>query len=269
MHRSQEIWCFRYHTVQDCPYPQPPNQTAGSSQGMKVLFVKGYSPQHYPVTEELTYDSVDSYSPAMEEAFITTDEAEDNKWDLGEYDNTYDYAHDTGAQGETLWLYDTSPNDTVLYQNKLNDNYSNSSSFQCLSIPVRKIQTILFLINNIPAELSLDSGCEGDCVKESECLRLGIPILPLDKTDSTPTLADGKSALQIVGKAKFSCTRDKIVLNFDGYVVKNLQANILCGAAFLSRNKIIQELHKNKMVINGKFHILESSPFVQTSIPPW
>ena len=73
---------------------------------MKVLFVKDYSPQHYPVTKELTYDSVDSYSPAMEEAFIMTDEAEDNKWDLVEYDNTYDYAHDTGAQGGnfmTIW----------------------------------------------------------------------------------------------------------------------------------------------------------------------
>ena len=106
-----------------------------------------------------------------------------------------------------------------------------------MSILVRKIQTILFLINNIHAELSLDSGCEGDCVKETECLRLGI-----------------------VGKAKFSCSRDKIVLSFDGYVVKNLQANILCWAAFLSRNEIIQELHKNKVVIDGKFHKLESTP---------
>lgn len=56
------------------------------------------------MTEELTYDSVDSYSPVMEEAFITTDKAGDNKWDFGEYDNTnnYDLTHDTGAQGETL-----------------------------------------------------------------------------------------------------------------------------------------------------------------------
>ena len=119
----------------------------------------------------------------------------------------------------------------------------------------------MFSINGILATLSLDSGCEGDCIRESECLRLNIPILPLDKTDSTPTLADGQSELPIVGKAKFTCTRDKVNLTFDGYVCKTLQAPILCGGSFLSRNKITQELHNNKIVVSGKYHFLESSQY--------
>ena len=34
-----------------------------------------------------------------------------------------------------------------------------------------------------------------------------------------------------------------------------------CGASFLERNKIAQELHNNKIVIDGKYHILESSQY--------
>ena len=40
-----------------------------------------------------------------------------------------------------------------------------------------------FLVNEIVAQLSLDSGCEGDCIRFDECKRLGIPIYPLDATD--------------------------------------------------------------------------------------
>ena len=117
------------------------------------------------------------------------------------------------------------------------------------------------------ALLSLDSGCEGDCILESECLRLNIPILPLDSSDTVPTQADGHSRLQIKGKAKFQCERDKIILYFDGYVTSNLQSRILCGASFLTRNKVVQELHNNKIVIQGKYHIMESSPMCPNPLP--
>ena len=117
------------------------------------------------------------------------------------------------------------------------------------------------------ALLSLDSGCEGDCILESECKRLNIPILPLDSTDTIPTQADGYSPLAIKGKAKFQCERDKIILFFDGYVTTNMQSRILCGASFLTRNKVVQELHNNKIVVQGKYHILESSPLCPNPIP--
>ena len=96
----------------------------------------------------------------------------------------------------------------------------------------------MFFVNGIVAMLSLDSGCEGDCIHVNECKRLGIPILPLDSTDTQPMQADGHSPLDIVGKVKFECTCDKITLYFEGYAVKNIQTSILCGGSFLSRNKI-------------------------------
>ena len=111
----------------------------------------------------------------------------------------------------------------------------------------------MFFVNGIVVQLSLDSGCEGDCIHVDECKPLGIPILPLDYTDTQPMQADGHSPLEILGKVKFTCTRDKIILHFEGYVARNIQAPILCGGSFLSRNKITQDLHNNKIVIDGKY----------------
>ena len=138
----------------------------------------------------------------------------------------------------------------------------------CNSIPVRKIQNILCTVNNEVVLLSLDSGCEGDCIRKDECVRLGLKINPLNNTDTTPTLADGNSNLSVIGKTKFTAVRDKVTMEFEGYVVEDLQAKILYGAPFLARNKIVQELHNNKIVVDNKFHILESSSFcpAQTSL---
>ena len=61
--------------------------------------------------------------------------------------------------------------------------------------------------------------------------------------------------------------RGKISLRFEGYVTDSLQSPILCGAPFLSRNKVVQELHNRRIIIDGKHYIEESSPFCPNSIP--
>ena len=114
----------------------------------------------------------------------------------------------------------------------------------------------------------MDSGCEGACIRLDECKRLGIPIIPLDHTDKlVPTQADGNSPLDILGKVKFHPKRDKITLEFEGYVARNLQSPILCGAPFLVRNKIVQELHNRRIVIDGKYYIEETSEFCPNPVP--
>ena len=85
-----------------------------------------------------------------------------------------------------------------------------------MGIPIRKIQCILVMVNGKNTLLSLDSGCEGDCIREEECLRLQIPITPLDHTDMVPTQADGNYNLNVVGKAKFTSQRDSFSLDFEG-----------------------------------------------------
>ena len=70
-----------------------------------------------------------------------------------------------------------------------------------------------------------------------------------------------------MGKAKFNPNRDKLSLAFDGYVVRHLQSPILCGAPFLERNKIVQELHNRRIVIDGKYYIEETSPYCPNPVP--
>ena len=100
------------------------------------------------------------------------------------------------------------------------------------------------------------------------CIALGIDVVPLDKDDhKVPTQADGESPLQIVGQAKFTATRGKVVFFFEGYVAKQLNAQILCGGPFMEHNKLVQELHNKKVIIDGKHHIMENSPFCPNLIP--
>ena len=114
----------------------------------------------------------------------------------------------------------------------------------------------------------MDSGCEGNCIRADECQRLNIPVLPLDNTDSQlPTQADGVSPLEILGKAKFQARRGKILLYFEGYVTRNLQSPILCGAPFLQTNRIVQELHNKRIVIDNKFYIEETPYFCPNPMP--
>ena len=90
----------------------------------------------------------------------------------------------------------------------------------------------------------------------------------MDENDhKVPTQADGTSPLEILGQAKFTAIRDKVTFFFEGYVVKKLNAGILCGAPFMERNKLVQELHNKRVVVDGKHVFLENSPFCPNLIP--
>ena len=136
------------------------------------------------------------------------------------------------------------------------------------NIPTRKVQTIACEINGKVAKLTIDSGSEGDCIRQDVCTRLAIPVLPLDSNDNkVPTQADGYSPLEIVGQAKFIGIRGKVTFQFIGYVAKTLNADILCGGPFMERNKLVQELHNKRIIIDGKHVFLENSPFCPSPIP--
>ena len=105
-------------------------------------------------------------------------------------------------------------------------------------------------------------------MRELECVRLNIPIIPLDQTDTNvPTQADGQSPLQIVGKAKFVAERGKIKLNWEGYVCKDLHSAILCGGHFMEKHRIVQELFNKRIVVENKYYILETSPLCPDPLP--
>ena len=133
---------------------------------------------------------------------------------------------------------------------------------------MRKIQNVSCFINNKVANLSLDSGCESDCMRENECVRLGIPIKPLDHTDTNvPTQADGIAPLDIVGKASFAAVKNKLTFFWEGYVCRNLHSAILCGGVFMVRNKIVQDLGNKMIIVDNKYRILETSPLCPEPLP--
>ena len=114
----------------------------------------------------------------------------------------------------------------------------------------------------------MDSGCECNVMREDECIRLGIIIDPLDQTNTNiPTQADGKSPLQIVGKAKFIAKRGKVDFQWEGYVCRNLQSAILCGGTFMEKNRVVQELANKRIVVANKYYILETSPLCPDPLP--
>ena len=138
------------------------------------------------------------------------------------------------------------------------------------NIPIRKVQTIASEVEGKVVKLTIDSGSEGDCIRLDECKRLNLTVLPLDNDKDkliVPTQADGHSPLDILGRAKFDTTRGKVTMHFDGYVARDLNAEILCGAPFMERNKLVQELHNKRIIVDAKYVFLENSRFCPNPIP--
>ena len=135
------------------------------------------------------------------------------------------------------------------------------------ALPVRKVQTVSANINNKIETLTIDSGSEGNCMRQDICQKLGLPVVPLDADDSSvPTQADGQSPLDIVGQTEFIATRGNIEFFWKGYVATSLSANILCGGPFMERNEIVQELHNQRLYV-GKHILQENSPFKPSPDP--
>ena len=139
----------------------------------------------------------------------------------------------------------------------------NETEVKFQALPIRKVQTISVKINqSIDEILTIDSGSEGNCMRLDTCNRLGLKVLPLDKDDfSLPTQADGQSPLDVVGQTEFVAEKGNVKFHFTGYVAKTLSADILCGGPFIEQNKIVQELHNKRIVVDNKYYFEENSAF--------
>ena len=105
-----------------------------------------------------------------------------------------------------------------------------SSRVDVLPSPVLEVYT-----NNLSTEMTIDSGAEVNLIAESECKRLDLKI---SATTQKASMADGTSALQIVGEVNFTCVREHHALKFSGLVVRNLNCPILAGMPFLMLNDV-------------------------------
>ena len=220
----------RTHATRDCPWPpNPGSQQSRPRPNFRVVLVPEDNSHGYEV------DATESYY--NQEQFFNPD------------------AYENGDFEDVTHVYDNK--DTPFYSCPLNSN----QNFKVQAMTIRKVQTLSVKVNDENEVLTLDSGAEGNIVSAQTCDKLGLPVLPLDGDDrSIPTQADGRSPLDVIGQTEFSAVRGKVELHFKGYVAQTLSANILCGRPFLEENKVVQELHNHRVVIDGKYTFLEDSP---------
>ena len=226
----------RTHTTRDCPWP--PNSASQQTRRPNFRVVLVPEPE-------------DNFAGAAGPEAASTDA-------YYEQNMVFDANPYEGAALEDVTHFYDANKDTEYYS--CPTNFPTNVKVQQMSI--RRVQTLSAKINGQNEVLTIDSGLEGNCVKLETCNKLGLPVLPLDDDDrSVPTQADGLSPLDIVGQTEFTAVRGKVHLHFKGYVARKLSANILCGGPFIQENKLVQELHNQRIVIDGKYTFLEDSLF--------
>ena len=218
----------RTHSTTQCPWPPNSNIASRPRPKFRVVLVPDNTTEDADVADANYYDQNDMFESQFYEA--TTLE------DVTNYDDN---------------------KDSFNYPDVFNCN-----SVKVQALAIRKVQTLTVTINGCNEVLTIDSGSEGNCVSEKTCKKLSLPVLPLDSDDrSVPTQADGQSPLVIIGQTEFTAERGNVQMQFKGYVAKTLAAAILCGGPFIEENKLVQELHHNRIIIDGKHTFIEDSPF--------
>ena len=81
----------------------------------------------------------------------------------------------------------------------------------------------------------LDSGAETNLIELDFARHLGIPIT---RTSTSASLADGSSNLKVVGEVHVIFTRDNLRFKFDGLVAEKLTDRVIAGIPFLSAHDI-------------------------------
>ena len=238
---------------------------------MRILLVnqgQTQNPNQTPRIQELQIQPslLEQSQPGQHEAEQVEEYHDDSP---ANYDDTNEFYDDYYYENKDYYYYpgDSIPNGHIQDENtdKIVDNPNTivdkppETNPTISVIPTRSIQKFSFLNSGSQVTLSIDSGCEGCCMTEAEANRLKIPIIPLDPADKTPNQADGCTPLYPLGAAIMTFTRDNLTTYWHGYVVKNLSQPILCGTPFISRNNIVQHLHKNLMMVGDKV-ILEDPP---------
>ena len=109
------------------------------------------------------------------------------------------------------------------------------------------------------ANITIDSGATGNFIKKSVALFLGLKI---EKNEQKAVQADGVSPLNVIGEVHYNFTRSKVVFEFDGLVVTNLDTDILGGTPFQKTNGIMTDFI-NELILINKHGVKCSFPFTK------
>ena len=84
-------------------------------------------------------------------------------------------------------------------------------------------------------KLTIDSGAEGDVMKEECALKIGAKILP---SSAGATLGNGETSLNIVGEVHLVFRIGNITMEFHGLVARDLADDVLAGVPFMDLNDV-------------------------------
>ena len=239
------------HMAAQCNLPRRGGGGRGGPQQMRVFLMPTYNGNFQ---DQLPAQIQEIH---LDQGLLQQDHP-DQQWDQQEvYGNDqedgYYYENDNFYENKDLYQYYGLP------------TYSRAEQSHHLPpptiniIPTRPIQKFTFLCKNRQAVLAVDSGCEADCMTETEAKRLKLKILPLEQHDRTPNQADGVTPLNVIGAAIATFYRNDIQTHWHGYVVKHLSQPILCGLPFIETNNITQNISRKTMTIGTRV-IMEDPP---------
>ncbi len=100
--------------------------------------------------------------------------------------------------------------------------------------------------NHHATPITVDSGSEGNLVREDEARKLGCRVY---KSSQTAHQADGKSSLEVTGETSLTFNRANHTFQFKGLVVKSLDVPIIGGIPFMKTNDITLRPALNQFIL--------------------
>ena len=131
-------------------------------------------------------------------------------------------------------IFEDSPIDQDFVDNECDDPISPQSASISL-VQVRQSPYMDTFHGYHTVRITIDSGAEGNMMRESTATRLSAEIKP---SSQSAHQADGSSPLAAVGEVRLTFTRDSKSFLFEGLVVRDLDVEVLAGTPFMELNDI-------------------------------
>ena len=130
------------------------------------------------------------------------------------------------------------------------------------SIPSQILQVTY---NNLPLQITLDSGATVSYIKLDKAQSLGLSIAP---NNQLALLADQQTRMASLGEVDFVVSMGNVLMRIRALVMKNLQAECFGGTTFHADNDIEARIKTGTISIHGRFIVHQLNPYEVMRIQP-
>ena len=153
-------------------------------------------------------------------------------------------------------------NDEEKYEDENEDEEDEESlvDHRALRIQVRQSPYLDTFYKHNHIRIVIDSGATGNMIRANTASRLGVRVV---ESNQSAHQADGASPLEVVGETRSTITNGHRWFEFEGFVVENLDLDILGGTPFMDVNDIfirplflVMVKHINMVLVTRNLHIV-------------